>query len=453
MFFIQIILQIIYLINKTRPLQRFLLLFKINQHYINTINKNIQNNKKNSKLNKFRRKSKFIQKIKTNPPPKINNSVRKSFFKINSNNNLGNKFDFKNDIIMKKRENNNKRFSLQKPLESNINSKRNVFVSNNFSPTINIQMPNCNIYNENKKRNNLIIDSENRNSKNKSKGIGLFDEDDESIIKVQKIHQKGKKKFNSNYKKEILASNRNKFLMRPKNNKGNMIKLLKTESDIQDLDYEEAIIYDKRSCLRMYWGFLVDSQIILRTFCVHNKFDLFVINLSFLVFTFQISFFLNAFFYTDEYISDAYHNDGVLDFFSGLPKTIYSFVATLIITNILGMLSSSKGELMRVVRRNRQSNNYERIINSKLAKLKNKLIFYFILIFLFESFFLYYVTIFCTVYKYSQKYWFFGCLESFGMDYAVSLIICVFLSLFRYISIKVQSKCLYIFVKIISMFF
>ena len=241
--------------------------------------------------------------------------------------------------------------------------------------------------------------------------------------------------------------------MRPKNNKGNMIKFFKTESDLQDLDYEEAIIYDKRSCLRMYWGFLVDSQIILRTFCVHNKFDLFVINLSFLVFTFQISFFLNAFFYTDEYISDAYHNDGVLDFFSGLPKTIYSFVATLIITNILGMLSSSKGELMRVVRRNRQSNNYERIINSKLAKLKNKLIFYFILIFLFESFFLYYVTIFCTVYKYSQKYWFFGCLESFGMDYAVSLIICVFLSLFRYISIKVQSKCLYIFVKIISIFF
>ena len=452
MFFIQIILQIIYLINKTRPLQRFLLLFKINQHYINTINKNIQNSKKNSKLNKFRRKSKFIQKIKTNPPPKINNSARKSFFKINSNNNLGNKFDFKNDIIMKKRENNNKRFSLQKPLESNINSKRNVFVSNNFSPTINIQMPNCNIYNENKKRNNLIIDSENRNSKNTSKGIGLFNEDDESIIKVQKIHQKGKKKFNSNYKKEILASNRNKFLMRPKNNKGNMIKLLKTESDIQDLDYEEAIIYDKRSFLKIYWGFLIDSQIILGTFCTGNNLDLFSIKLSFLVFTFQISFFLNSLFYTDEYISNAYHNDGVLDFFTGLPKSIYSFFATLITTNLLRMLSSSKSELMGVIRRNSRFQNYTNIINNKLSKLRKKLVVYFILLFVLESFFLYYVTSFCAVYRNSQKYWFIGCLESFGMDSFVSSITCIFLALFRYIGIKKHIKCFYILANVINTF-
>ena len=117
------------------------------------------------------------------------------------------------------------------------------------------------------------------------------------------------------------------------------------------------------------------------------------------------------------------------------------------------MLSSSKKELMRIVRRHRQINNYERIVNNKLENLKNKLIIYFILIFLFESFFLYYVTIFCTVYKYSQKYWFYGCLESFGIYSIVSIIICIFLALFRYISIKVQSKCLYILARIISVFF
>ena len=124
---------------------------------------------------------------------------------------------------------------------------------------------------------------------------------------------------------DTLGQN-NSNLIQPNNNKGAKSKLSKTESDIQGMDYEEAIIYDKRSCLRMYWGFLVDSQIILGTFCTDNHLDLFVIKLSFLVCTFQISFFLNAFFYTDEYISDAYHNDGVLDFISGLPKSIYFFV-------------------------------------------------------------------------------------------------------------------------------
>ena len=232
----------------------------------------------------------------------------------------------------------------------------------------------------------------------------------------------------------------------------NIVQLSKTDSDIQDLNYEEAIIYDKRSYLKMYWSFLLESQIILGTFFTDNNFDLFIIKLSFLVFTFQISFFLNAFFYTDEYISNAYHNDGVLDFFSGLPKSIYSFIATLIITNILSMLSSSKDELMRVVRNNKQYNNYEIIVNNKLKKLGNKLIIYFILIFLLELFFLYYVTVFCIVYKFSQKYWFYGCLESFGMDSLVALIICIFLALFRYISIKNHIKSLYILSKIASSF-
>ena len=218
------------------------------------------------------------------------------------------------------------------------------------------------------------------------------------------------------------------------------------------MDYEYAIIYDKRPYLRIYWAFLVDNQIILGTFCTENYLHLFIIKLSLFVFTFQISFFLNAFFYTDEYISDAYHNNGILDFISGLPKSIYSFVATLIITNLLRMLSTSKYELIRVIRRNVKFQNYTNIINIKLAKLRKKLIIYFILLFLLGAFFLYYVTVFCAVYKYSQKYWFIGCLESFGMDFSAALIICMFLGLFRYISIKKHIKCCYIFANIINTF-
>ena len=107
------------------------------------------------------------------------------------------------------------------------------------------------------------------------------------------------------------------------NNKKSNLTLYRTDEDLQDLDYELAIIYDKRSYLRMYWSFLVDTQIIFGTFCTDNYLNLFVIKISFLICTFQINFFLNAFFYTDEYISNAYHNDGVLDFISGLPKSIY----------------------------------------------------------------------------------------------------------------------------------
>ena len=218
------------------------------------------------------------------------------------------------------------------------------------------------------------------------------------------------------------------------------------------MDYEYAIFYDKRSYIRMYWSFLKDTQIFLGTFCTDNYFNLLIIKISFLIFTFQIMFFLNAFFYTDEYISNAYHNDGVLDFISGLPKSIYSFFATLVTTNLLRMLSNSKNELRRLVMRKRNIQNYSYLINIKLQILKRKLIIYFILVFVLELLFLYYVTAFCAVDRNSQKYWFLGCLQSFGMDSSVSIIICIFLVLFRYIAIKKKVKFLYFLSNLISAF-
>ena len=188
------------------------------------------------------------------------------------------------------------------------------------------------------------------------------------------------------------------------------------------------------------------------TFFTDNHFDLFIIKLSFFIFTLQITFFLNAFFYTDDYISDAYHNDGILDFFSGLPKSIYSFVATLVTTNLLRMLSNSKGELIEVIKKRRIYKDYLHLIKIKLDKLRRKLIIYFILVYILELFFLYFVTAFCAVYRNSQKFWFFGCLESFGMDSLVALIICIFLALFRFISIKKHIKCFYVLANIISTF-
>ena len=289
------------------------------------------------------------------------------------------------------------------------------------------------------------------NINNNSKNITNFDKEinNDKIYKIKSNNRlfvnKGKKSSKNIHKFETLPE-----IINNENNKRDIINL--SNSAIQDLDYEEAIIYDKRSFLRIYFGCLVDSQLILGTFCSNNNLDLFVIKLSFLVFTFQISFFMNSLFYTDEYISDAYHNDGVLDFFSGLPKCIYSFIATLIITNLLKMLSSSKDELIRVIKRNEKFNNYLKIINIKLVKLRKKLIIYFILVFILGAFFLYYVIVFCAVYKYSQKYWFLGCLQSFGIDFATALISCLFLSLLRYISIKKHIKCLYIFTNIISSF-
>ena len=202
----------------------------------------------------------------------------------------------------------------------------------------------------------------------------------------------------------------------------------------------------------MYFAFLVDSQTIIQTFCTDNYLNLFIIKLSFFIYTLQISFLLNTLFYTDEYISNAYYNNGVLDFISGLPKSIYSSVVTMVTTNLLRKLSNNKDELKQLIREKRNNKNYRNLIKSKLKILKHKLIGYFIIVFILGLFFSYYVTSFCAVYRYSQKYLFFGFFESFVLDFLISIITSLFLTSLRYCSIKTKIKCIYMIYNILSFF-
>ena len=228
---------------------------------------------------------------------------------------------------------------------------------------------------------------------------------------------------------------------------------LSINDELKEMDFEEAILYDKRSYIKIYWSTLIDSQIILGTFCTDNNLDLLIIKTSFLIYFFEISFFLNALFYTDDYISDAYYNNGVLDFVSGLPKSIYSVIATLILGNLLKILSNNKSEFMQLIKENSKNEDYIKLMDNILVKLRNKLIVYFILVLILGFFFLYYVSSFCAVYRYSQKYWILGCLESFAIDSAISVVICLLIALFRYIAIRKKIKCFLILSNIISTFF
>ena len=439
---LQIIFFFIYLIKKVKSIKFFMLIFndiyKNNKTFKNSTNANLA-------------------------PPRKKNKIKKNSLDLNDesqNNQFNKKKKQKQKYIKQKYENiyfnnidSNERSNTDKTLinRKEINLKKILKNNNLNNNTNNNEIPMLNINNKDYKRGiNYNISSENDFIQSKKKILEL------ELKNIKIPHKKNvfkHKKSKTYYLETIPEKTDNKTnKSKSKENKKDISRILNNDEDLQDMDYEEAIIYDKRNYLRMFWSFLLDSQIILGTFCTENYLNLFIIKLSFFVFTFQISFFLNALFYTDEYVSDAYHNDGVLDFITGLPKSIYSFIATLITTNLLKMLSNSKSELTEVINNRRQYNNYLDIIDKKLSKLRKKLIVYFILLFLLNIFFSYYVTVFCAVYRNSQKYWFYGCLESFAMDSLFSLIACIFISLLRFFSIRKQIKCCYVLSNIISTF-
>ena len=330
MIFLQIIFFLVYITRKIEPIKIFMMIFSD----INKINKqNIYNNKKNIVSAKYEETDNSIDiNKKYNNANKINKNKilkNKKFHKIKGKSNSKNN-ESRDEDNSKRKINNKNKYFLKRILQ-------NKQFKNELNSYVNL--------------------------KNNYKG---------KLMLTNKMNSKRKIMNNKNvlkdaHKLEILKNKKNN-INKSQINKVEMKKLLKNDEEIQDMEYEEAILFDKRSYLRIYWSFLLESQIILETFCTENHLNLFVVKLSFFVYTFQISFFLNAFFYTDDYISDAYHNNGVLDFISGLPKSIYSFIATLITTNILKMLSNSKSELIGVIKRCNRYNNYLDIINAKMTK-------------------------------------------------------------------------------------
>jgi hypothetical protein len=210
-----------------------------------------------------------------------------------------------------------------------------------------------------------------------------------------------------------------------------------------DLDYEEALNYDKRYFYQMYLGFLYQQHVIINTFFAEVFLELRAIKISFFIFGLEIGFFFNAFFYTDDYISDTYYNNGILDFFSSLPKSIYSFLVTILISSLLQMLSNSKDQLIKIIEEKDNNQNYLKAVEVELKKIKKKLYIYFIIVFILGLLFTYYSSAFCAVYKNSQTFWLMGCFESLGMDLLLPFIICFALAGIRYLCIKKKLKLLY----------
>ena len=239
---------------------------------------------------------------------------------------------------------------------------------------------------------------------------------------------------------ENIERNKNLGNMRLKNK---IINYAYTSEELREMNFEQALHNDNRNYFSIYIAILIEEHIILNTFFTDVYLELRAIKLSFLVFSLEINFFLNALFYTDEYISQTYHNNGVLDFFSSLPKSIYSFIVSIIVVNLLKMLSSSKKQLIKIINERKDKIEYLERTDAELKKLRKKLILYFIAVFILGIFFLYYVSAFCAVYSNSQKYWFFGCLESLAMDFSTPFLISIVLTTLRYLSLRKHIKCLY----------
>jgi hypothetical protein len=376
----------------------------------------------------------FKEMQKNHYNARINNPIKKKKIKILK---MKNKIeDISNSVI---NEHNsrviiNEGKEIKKKKSANKKNKKNKKKSKKHSPII---IFNCK-YNNNyyKCNNNKTVNDKSKKNLTKIK------------FGITKLNKEGK--FPGYY--NLIQINANNSL---KNKPPKSLYILDNYS------YEEAIKYETRDFWRIYFIFLLSKENILNTFFFKSPLESQQIRISIFILNYSCDFALNALFYFNEKISDKYHYEGdslyLFTFVNNVTIYIFSIVVSYSLVKSLNLLTNSKEAIKALFREEeqkmRKNKNYKvdpnkkKIIVKSLLKIfrvmKIKILIYIIIEFLMVSFFLYFITAFCEVYKNTQILLLYDSFISFLISIPFELLISFIESLIYVISIKVNIKFLY----------
>ena len=229
----------------------------------------------------------------------------------------------------------------------------------------------------NEDKNSYIFDKSFKSEKSeysekKSNNSGINEKNKKDI-------KRGKKKLKSLFfrKNEVKTQNNDVKTCQNSNknlNDNNHNYEIMINDELLIMDYEKAIKKNKRTWIKMYFHYLLEKNFIINTFSSESFINLRSIKINYLCFRLEIIFALNALFYSDNYISKAYHNNGQLYFFTSLPKALYSFLFSILIAILLKWLTNNKKGIYNIIRNKDNKLLYNDLIHKLLFKIKIKLL-------------------------------------------------------------------------------
>ena len=152
---------------------------------------------------------------------------------------------------------------------------------------------------------------------------------------------------------------------------------------------------------------------------------------------------MNAFFFTDESMHKIYLNYGKYDFIQQIPQIIYSTIFSKSIDEFLCYLSLTDKHVYKIKNFNIET-KYKTL--NIIKCIKEKLIVFFIFIFLLFGFFWYLISCFCAVYENTQIIFIKDSFSSFLTGCIYEFVLYLFPTLLRIRALRDKeknSKCIY----------
>ena len=203
--------------------------------------------------------------------------------------------------------------------------------------------------------------------------------------------------------------------------------------ELNNLEYNKALILDKRNFIEIYFSFLKRQHPIIFTFFAKNDHNIVLIKFSRFIFSICTDMALNAFFFSDETMHKMYLDYGKYNFVQQIPQIIYSTLVSQLIDIFLCYLSLTDQYYYRIKKLVIKS----RYFLYKIIKIiKLKIYFYFAFTGIMFIFYWYIITCFCEVYINTQMAFIKDSLVSFGLGIIIPFAVYLIPTCLRLISLK-----------------
>ena len=211
-----------------------------------------------------------------------------------------------------------------------------------------------------------------------------------------------------------------------------------TDTELNDLDYRQAVKYDHRNYKEFYMS-LLKTKHILMTICNKRDYNSMMIKLYLFFFSFSSNYAMNALFFNDDVMNEIYEEKGEYNFIDQAPQIIYSFILSYILDNIFNFLSLSEDDALNL-KHEKIFNRIETVKNETMSGYQIKFAIFFLFSLVSLVFFWYYIACFCAVYENTQIHLLSDSLISFGTSLLTPFAIYLIAPFIRIPALKTKSR-------------
>ena len=220
------------------------------------------------------------------------------------------------------------------------------------------------------------------------------------------------------------------------------------KTDVDDMEFDDAIKYDNRSFLEYFWDKTKENQIIFNTFINRENLKPMTIKVILLLLNMDLYFVVNGLFYSESYISELFHSEEEEKFFSYFSRSIsrffYTSVVGVIASTIMDCILIEEKKVKRVFMREKENHvQVKHEISLIIKSLKRNYIIFIAICFFISLISWYYVTCFNNVYPGVKIEWIKSSLTIMIIMQILSFLVGVLVAIIRLIAFKCKSEKLY----------